>query len=168
MMIRGHRQEALGRAYVRAVAAQAGWICSEPDLDYGIDLCLRAVRTRGARHADVGGQFDVQLKSTTRASVTDTEVLFDLDVKNYDDLREPGENCPRILVVFVMPEDEARWLSQSAEELVLRHCAYWISLEGYPPRAATNTVRVTIPRGMVFSVEAVGEILARLRERKSP
>jgi len=50
-----HRQEALCRAYVRAIAAQAGLICSEPEEDYGIDLCLRAIRGRGPRLADVGG-----------------------------------------------------------------------------------------------------------------
>lgn len=167
MMTRGHRQEALSRAYVRAIAARAGWICSEPEQDYGIDLCLRAVRIRGTRYTDASGQFDLQLKSTTRANVTDTEVIFDLEVKNYDDLRESGENCPRILVVLVMPEDETQWLSQSVEELILRHCAYWVSLEGYPPRAATTTVRIALPRGNVFSVEAVGDILARSRERKA-
>ena len=56
----------LCRAYVRAIAAQAGLICSEPEEDYGIDLCLRAIRRRGPRLADVGGQLDLQLKSTTR------------------------------------------------------------------------------------------------------
>jgi hypothetical protein len=168
VITRAHRQEALGKAYVRAIAAQAGWICSEPEQDYGIDLCLRAVRVRGTRHADAGGQLDLQLKCTTRANVTDTGVVYDLDVKNYDDLREPGENCPRILVVLVMPEDEAQWLTQSVEELVLRHCAYWHSLEGEAPTTTTRTTRITIPRDNVFSAEAVPGILARLRERKNP
>ena len=168
MLPRNQRQELLSRAYVRAIAAQAGTICSEPEQDFGIDLCVRAVRDRGARVTDVSGQFDVQVKSTTRANVTESEVRYDLEVKNYDDLREPGDNCPRILVVLVLPEEEAQWLSQSVEELILRHCAYWISLEGYPATAATTTLRIAIPRSAVFSVEAVRGILARLHERKKP
>jgi hypothetical protein len=168
MLPRNQQQEALSRAYVRAIAAQAGVVCSEPEQDFGIDLCFRAVRVRGKRYADTSGQFDAQVKSTTRANVTDSEVRYDLDVKNYDDLREPGDNCPRILVVLVLPEDEAQWLSQSVEELILRHCAYWISLEGYPPTTATTTVRITIPRSAVFSVEAVRGILDGLRERNNP
>jgi hypothetical protein len=92
----------------------------------------------------------------------------DLEVKNYDDLREPGENCPRILIVLVMPEDEAQWLSQSVDELVVRHCAYWVSLEGHPPPTTTRTVRIAIPRGNVFSVEAVRGMRARWHERKNP
>ncbi len=118
--------------------------------------------------ADVSGQFDVQVKSTTQVNITENEIRYDLEVKNYDDLREPGDNCPRILVVLVLPEDETQWLSQSVEELILRHCAYWISLEGYPATAATTTTRISIPRSAVFSVEAVRAILAALQQRRKP
>src|SRR5262245_7998967 len=111
MLTRSHRQEALSKAYVRAVAAKAGVICSEPEQDYGIDMCLRAVRMRGDRHADAGGQVDLQLKSTTRAAVEADKIVYDLEMKNYDDLRQGGVNCPRILVVLVLPEDEEQWLS---------------------------------------------------------
>jgi hypothetical protein len=162
-----HRQEALCRAYVRAIAAQAGLICTEPEEDYGIDLCLRAIRRRGRRLADVSGQLDLQLKSTTRAQVSDSGVVFDLEKKSYDDLRETGDNVPRILVVLVMPVDEGQWISQSPEELILRRGAYWLSLEGYPATTATKTVRITIPRSQVFSVQAVLGLMVSLRERKN-
>lgn len=168
MVPRNQRQEALSRAYVRAIAALAGVICSEPEQDFGIDLCLRSVRQRGQRYSDASGQLDLQIKSTMKANVRDTEVIHDLEVNNYEDLRESGENCPRILVVMVLPEDENQWLGQSTEELVLRHCAYWLSLEGFPVTTSTSTVRVSLPRGNVFSVEALGRLMAGLRERRTP
>src|SRR5579862_3063647 len=115
MMTRNDRQEALCRADVRAIAAQAGVICGEPESDYGVDLCLRGVRVRGRRHLDRGGQIDLQLKSTTRAIEDDTEIRYDLDVKAYDDLREDMDNCPRYLVLLVLPDEESRWLEQSPE-----------------------------------------------------
>jgi len=37
---------------------------------------------------------------------------------------------PRILVVVTVPAVAQEWLSQSEEEMVLRHCGYWISLRG--------------------------------------
>ena len=144
-MPRSHRQEALSRAYVRAVAAQAGLTVS-----------------------DVGPQLDLQLKSTTGAIVGTTSLTYDLPVLNYDDLREHDEKSARILIVLVMPEDEANWLAQSPEELALRHCAWWLSLKGSPPTTATTTVRVSIPLTNVFSVAAVQAIVERLRERKDP
>jgi hypothetical protein len=162
-----HRQESLCKAYVRAIAAHAGLICSEPAGDYGIDLCLRAIRGRGARLADVGGQLDLQLKSTTRAHLSNSQVLFDLEKKTYDDLRETGDNVPHILVVLLMPVDENQWISQSPGELVLRGGAYWLSLEGYPSARTARTVGIAIPRSNLFSVPAVLELMASLRERKN-
>jgi uncharacterized protein DUF4365 len=168
MLTRNHRQEALSRAYVRAIAAQAGVTVSEPENDYGIDLSLRSIGLRDGRHRDVGLQLDLQLKSTTRGSIGASHVTYDLDVVNYDDLRQPGGQTARILVLLVMPGDEALWLTQSPDELVLRHCAYWISLKGYPSSPSTSTVRVPIPLANVFSVAAVQGIIQRLREGKEP
>jgi hypothetical protein len=168
MMTREHRQEALSRAYVRAVAAQVGLIVSEPDNDYGIDMQLRAVTPLEGQRRDRGPQLDLQLKSTTRANVGPAHVTYDLPVVNYDDLRETDPQVARLLVVLVMPEDETLWLSQSPEELVLRHCAYWLSLKGYPPTANTTTIRVSIPLADALSPAALRDIVQRLRERKDP
>jgi hypothetical protein len=168
MMTRGHRQEALGRAYVHAIAAQAGILCSRPDPDYGIDLSLRAVEVRDGRHVDTSVQLDLQMKSTTRARLTETAVAYDLEVATYDNLRAPRAGCPRILVVFLMPAEENEWLGQSPHELCLRHCAYWPSLEGFPATLATSRVRVAIPLTNVFSVAAVRDLLQQAAERRRP
>ncbi len=168
MITRQHRQELLCRAYVHAIAAQAGLLSSRPDPDYGIDLSLRSVAVLGRRHRDTSIQVDLQLRSTTRASVTETEVKMDLDVETYNDLRTTETFCPRILVVLIMPEEEAEWVIQSPDELAIRHCAYWLSLHGYAETSARSTIRVGIPLVNVFSVESVRTIMQRLQERKMP
>src|SRR3954453_17082426 len=112
MLTRNDRQEALTRAYVRVIAAQAGTIVGEPEVDYGLDLFIRPVTLRDGRRRDVGPQLDLQLKSTTRAAVGDTHLACDLDAVYYNDLREPSEFSPRILVVLVLPSDEAQWVAQ--------------------------------------------------------
>ena len=168
MLTREHRQEALCRAYVRAVAALAGVTICEPENDYGIDMALRAITARENKRRDASVQLDLQLKSTTRANVTDTHAIYDLEVENYHDLRAPEAVCPRILVVLVLPAEEPRWLSQTPEELVIRHCAYWMSLKGFPDTTSTSTVRIAIPTANVFSVAALQAIMQRLRERKAP
>ncbi len=125
-----------------------------------------ALTRRENRRRDASVQLDLQLKSTARASVTDVGVSYDLEAENYRDLREPGVVCPRILVVLVLPADEADWLSQTPEELILRHCAYWLSLKGFPDTAATRTVRVPLPATNVFSVAALQEIMQCLRKER--
>ena len=166
MMTREHRQEALCRAYVLAVAAQAGLIWSKPTEDYGIDLSLRSVALENNRWRDAGAQLDLQLKSTTRAIVTETEVVYDLEVDAYNDLRRVDRPCPRVLILLVMPTEEALWLNQTPEQLTLRYCAYWMSLRGQPLTTATRTIRIRIPRANLVSVEALTQLLQGVAERK--
>lgn len=166
MLTRNHRQEALCRAYVQAVSAHAGLAYSVPVPDYGIDLCLRTIEVRGNRRTDISHQLDVQLRSTTRAVQKEEHISFDVDVDTYDSLRDPEAGVPRVLIVLVLPADEAEWITQSPSELAIRHCAYWLSLRGLPATAAQRTCRIAIPRSNVFSVAAVRDIMQRVRERK--
>lgn len=166
MMTREHRQEALCRAYVQAVAALAGVGTSRPEPDYGIDLLLREIAVVEGHHQDTSFQIDLQLRATTRASMTETALVYDLDVNTYNKLRIISAGSPRILIVLVLPEAESEWLSQSPDQLSIRHCAYWLSLEGAQPRTASRSVRVTIPLENVFSPEAVRTLLQRARERR--
>lgn len=83
----------------------------------------------------------------------------------YNDLRFEAYLCPRLLVVLHMPAEEARWEGQTSDELILRHCAYWISLKGHAPTTAANSVRVAIPLENIFSVDQVVRLMQRAAER---
>ena len=145
MLTKPHRQEALCRAYVQAIAAGAGMGCAFRLADYGIDLTLHEIKASGK-----GCAIDVQAKSSTLARTEEDMVRYDLEVKAYNDLRVPMVGCPRLLVLLVLPEVEAQWLSQSIEELVVRRCAYWLSLAGAAPVGNEKTVRIAIPVANVF------------------
>ncbi|HYT90311.1 MAG TPA: DUF4365 domain-containing protein [Gemmataceae bacterium] len=168
MLPTNQRQEALSRAYVRAIAAQAGVICGELGQDYGIDMYLRTVPVMGQRYIDMGDQLDLQLKSSTRPRVSETEVVHDLEVRAYDVLRATTLGCPRLLVLLVLPEDESQWLSQSVEELILRRCAFWMSLRGAPATPNQATIRISIPGTNLFSVDAVRRLMQQLSEGGRP
>jgi Domain of unknown function (DUF4365) len=165
LLTRNHRQEALSRAYVEIVAAQCGMACISPRLhDYGIDFTLREIWRRGRRRCESGFSLDVQAKSTSVGNLTDSEVLYDLAVKNYDDLREPTLGSPRILVVLVLPKAEKQWSTQTEEQLTLRYCAYWMSLLGQSQTPNRRTVRIAIPRTNVFSATALPLVVDRIKK----
>jgi hypothetical protein len=168
MLPRNLRQEALSRAYVRAVAARAGIICGSTENDLGFDLFLRSVEIHGQQLWDGGPQLDVQLKSTSRADVRETVVVYDLEVRAYNILRQENASRPRILVVLILPEDESEWTSQTEEALILRRCAYWMSLRGAGPTTAQASVRILIPRANVFSVQALQTLMDRARGSEMP
>ena len=103
MLPRNQRQEALSRAYVRTIAAQAGLTIAEPENDYGIDMTLRTLTIRDGRRRDVGPQIDLQLKSTTRVSLGATHLSYDLDVVS------SAEGTPAIAALrCIAPADTGR------------------------------------------------------------
>ncbi len=168
MLTRNHRQEGLARAYVQAIAAQAGMSSSVASPDYGIDLSLLDIVKVGQQRIESGYRIDVQAKSTTLARLEATQIKYDLEVPTYENLRYPGAGCPRILVVLVLPDAEGRWLTHSEEELVLRRGAYWLSVRGQKATANRKSVRVMIPRANVFSVAAVQAIMERIKAGEGP
>jgi hypothetical protein len=166
VLTRNHRQEALSRAYIQAVAGRCGLSCSFRDFDYGIDLTLHDLRRRGTRRYESGFKLDIQAKSTTASNATTTHVPYDLAVPNYEDLRDPDAGTPRLLVVLLLPEEEDEWTAQTEDAMLLRRAAYWLSLEGQPPTTARKTVRVALPRANLFSVVALQAIMSRIRNRE--
>jgi hypothetical protein len=153
---------------VQAVAARCGMSFSTPNPDYGTDLTLNEIEPRGRQRYESGFKVDVQAKSTTQARVGPTHVLFDLEVRAYEHLRDPRAWNPRILVVLVLPEEEAEWTSQTEAELVLRRCAYWLSLKDRAPARRRKTVRVRVPRANVFSAEALRALVAGFKRGGQP
>jgi hypothetical protein len=163
VLIATHRQEALSRAYIQAVAARCGMSCSFRDFDYGIDVTVHEIKRRGDHYAESGVSLDIQAKSLCCPPITGEAIPYDLRVKNYDDLRDPENPKARILVLLLLPENEEAWTTMTEEQLVLRRCAYWLSLRRHPPTENRETVRVSVPRKNVFAVESLQRLVALVR-----
>jgi len=146
-------QEDLGNAYLRAVCARPGCTVQTPT-DFGVDLCVGFLTSLDGERRDLGHLLGIQAKTTTRAVLRETEVVYDLALKNYRDL-VVRTGYPRVLVVLVLPDDERAWLEQSEDQLVLRHCAYWEFLRGRDASQNVRSVRVAIPRARRFDVAAL-------------
>ena len=148
------QMEQLSLAYIRTVAAKAGFQVTRPELDIdSVDGVLMAEFGRRPR-------MDFQAKSTTRNVLRDEALHFPLPLKNYNDLRA-DTRTPRILIVLLMPDDDARRVAQSEEELCLRHCAYWLSLEDHPATANTSNITVQIPTANIFSVDQLITLMGK-------
>jgi hypothetical protein len=168
VLTRAHQQEGLCRAFIQAVASRCGCSCAFRDFDYGIDVTVHHIKARDRRRVESGVRLDIQAKSTTTASIGTKFVHYDLEVKSYEDLRDLDTRCPRILVLLVLPDDDAEWLAITEEHLLLRRCAYWLNLQGHPQTTNKDTVRVQIPRSHVFSAAALAGILERAQRGEQP
>lgn len=152
-------KEELSYAYVHAVAARASFACERISKDRdSVDVTIRAKGKLVAESKLFSPTLDLQLKATSRASYHDEHLVFDLPVKNYNELRERYPS-PRLLIVLVLPEDQQEWVSYTGKELVTRRCAYWFSLSGMLDVGNSNTRRVMIPKRQLFSPEKLHELM---------
>ena len=143
-------------AYIRAVAAVLGYGVLETAADEDLD----SVDGKLVSFTGMRPQIDFQAKATTRHGLGEGGIHFPLPIKNYDDLRA-DTRTPRILIVLLMPPDEDDWLTQNADELCLRRCAYWLSLEGMGAVSNSSSVTVTIPAANVFGREQLDYLMNR-------
>lgn len=142
-------QEQLSWAYVKAVIFRGRFDLSLPVVDRrGIDGTITDSRRNGMNRVDF------QLMSTTDYAVRDDEIVYDLRVQHYNHLIIPND-APRVLILFVMPENPDQWLAQSLDELCLRKCAFWHSVMGDEPSSNNSEKRVFVPRSNVFNLEGV-------------
>lgn len=113
-------------------------------------------------------RLEMQLKCRAAELPLGDHFSHDLKLKNYEDLRDATVQVPRILIVVLVPEDVASWLTATENELVMRRCGYWVSLRGLPATANQTTVAVSIPRAQVFHPESLRAIMTRIGHGAMP
>ena len=71
--------------------------------------------------------------------------------------------------MLFLPEDADQWLDHSEDELIVRRCAYWVSLRGaeaMPPGVGSKTVY--LPKAQAFTTGALRELMERFAMRDIP
>ena len=162
----GQQKEQFSFAYVRAIAATAGFSVSEPSVDDdSIDLVI-ASREVSSIHSRP--RLELQVKCTAGEVLTDDHFKYPLKRKNYDDLRDPNVCIPRILVVVRVPNALDEWAVATDEELALRRCGYWCSLRGMDYSENATRVSVSVPRNHRFTVEGLRAIMDCILQGEQP
>lgn len=152
------REEALSWAYVRAVAGFAGYTVSVENFDRdGIDLRIHS-------GGELSPSIALQLKATVNLGNIHSDgcYRYDLPIRNYDRLIRPFQ-VPRYLVVLALPTNEADWLTVSNAELIMRRCAFWVSLSGMSESYNRASIRVSIPAVNRFDPDALQQLLEQSR-----
>ncbi|MET4595053.1 MULTISPECIES: DUF4365 domain-containing protein [unclassified Sphingomonas] len=150
-------EELLSETLVMSVAAAAGFVTSKPHLDRdSIDLYIHG---GGSMRPTIG----VQLKASINLEAKGGVIKFPLPVKNYNDLREKTQ-WPRMLVLMRLPANQNEWLVADKHSLVMKHCAYWVSLEGACATANKTKVTVEVPETNVLTIDELSTLMDRARK----
>ena len=154
------QKEQFSRAYVAAIAAQAGCNSAKPEVDDdSVDLTLKMKDLTDCKRSR--SEVDIQLKCTTNGDFSQDILSYALPLKNYNDLRD-DVLTPRLLVVVCVPKEIEDWTQQDEKQLSLRNCGYWLSLAGRETTENESTVTVKIPRENVFSTEFLREAMRKI------
>jgi hypothetical protein len=155
-------------AYVRAVAATAGYFTEEryrgKDAD-GVDLTILSRTPAGTSIGSTS--LDLQVKATAEWQGK-ADYVFDLEMKNYRELRSDIFQVPRILVVVNLPKLRTDWVEHSHEQLALRRCAYWKSLRGWPESQNTTSSRITMNAEQVLDVHQLQMLMKQIENGELP
>ena len=154
------QKEQFSNAYLRAIAAAAGYQTYKPEPD--VDKCDWGIAASGARGTRRSPRLEVQLKCTSREILGPEELSFRLDADTFENLRDPNLMVPKILVIVVVPLLVTDWLLHSEEQLALRHCAYWRSLRGMADLGSQQSTTIRIPRVQQFTTESLAEMMDRI------
>lgn len=148
-------KERLSVGVVTLIAARAGCEVNEYRVDRtSRDLTISPIAGRPV-------SIDVQLKSTVNLIYDGAHVKYDLDIKNYNDLRRMDVGVARILIVVDLHEDAVRWVRATNKHLLFDKCAYWLSLYGAPATNNKSTIRVEMPRTQVLTPSELESIIER-------
>jgi Domain of unknown function (DUF4365) len=159
-------QELLSVAHIQAVAARSGVSISNFDKDFGIDGTFRQIATIGNRRFTSGYALDFQLKASTNYTLEPEHIVYDLEVKTYNDLvqrRLSSDATPCVLILKALPSDSEQWLTTAEAGLLLGGACYWEYLEGELSQNK-QSVRIRIPRVQEFSPESLLRLMTSARE----
>ncbi|RYE19385.1 MAG: DUF4365 domain-containing protein [Sphingobacteriaceae bacterium] len=157
----------LSYAYLHAIASKIGAGCkagNRHDDNHGVDALLTAWGpfTNGGYIQEV--DLKIQLKATVKQPIdTGTHLSYFLNgVTRYNDLRSDALAVHRILIVMFLPSDANHWISISESELILKKCAYWVSLRGAPSSSNGTGETIYLPKTQIFNPDNLLNICSRL------
>lgn len=153
------RQEQYGDAYLRALAAVAGFGMHKPIPDNdSIDWVIAA---QGTYQTFISPRLEVQIKCPYAFDTDEATIGYSISMKNYNDLRHPNVMVPRLLIVVCVPEAIGDWIGYHDEGLTLRHCAYWKSLVGAPDVTNETKIAVQLSKSQRLSATSLQSLMDR-------
>ncbi len=163
-----HIQEWLSKAYIRAIAAHAGYNIQGFEQDYATDGTFRQVRKLEGDYVVFGPGLDFQAKSCINCIWDDKNGLlkYDMKVPAYNKLvkRNNEDSTPCILILCCLAKDKVNWVKQTEDELLLKRCCYWYYAKGNKSKNKDDSSqRIEIPRSQLFTPDSLSRLMELIK-----
>lgn len=158
------RQEPFSVAYIGAIAAASGYGFTVLNGATNPDRCSIDAQISIPYSRDIWLQdLKVQAKCTYYHKPKKTYFPFDIDKKNYDDIRL--NRSPHLLVVVNVPKTPSEWVSFNDGSTELKYNCYYMSLKGLG-EIDTGQKTLHIPLTNTLSINRLSEIMGLLADGK--
>ena len=162
-----HTEESLCLAHIYALAGIAGLNYSAQKFDYGIDGQFSTVVRRGTRLISSGYPLDYQAKATTDWVLLDSNIVYDLEAKTYNDIvSRTASETTLILILLCLPKDRTHWHEATTDCTVLRHCCYYWYPNGVAPTSNEYKKRIYIPSTNILTPASLADLMELERARR--
>jgi hypothetical protein len=163
----------LSYAYLHAVASKAGVMSkhvTRHEDNKGIDAHL----TAWGPFPEGGylNEIDLKIQLKAKKGVPPCQnahfsyFLQDRNSKRYNELRAETTSTHRILVILFLPDSIEEWLKHTEDELILKNCAYWVSLRGAKSSENDTGQTIYIPKAQTFDPQSLISIFSRLSKNE--
>ena len=161
-----HIKEDLSKYYLQSIISICGYTNSIDNHDYGMDVRINdnEYNQENKTYELTGFGIDVQLKSTVTYQINDDKIIYDLRVKNYNDLIKTNCGSPRILALYCLPKDKNEWIYSDEKKLILNGSMYWYSLKGLPHSKNKENHRIYIPKNQLFNEKTLKILMNKVKE----
>ncbi len=132
--------------YVERFVIDEGHTAQRFEQDYGYDLIVFTYDANG--YVEEGAVY-FQLKASETFAAIDNELVFDLDIRDYN--RWKSEPMPVILILFDAGKRRASWLYVQQ---------YFAAVESRRPSRGVKTVRVHVPARQSVNRRAIARMRA--------
>ena len=157
------QKEEFSRAFVQAIAAQVGCKHIQESVDdSSIDMTLTMDGIQGQDALLSSVDLKLQLKCTSQDIGHNNILTFNLNKKNYDDLRVTNILVPRILVVVCVPENIEEWIYHDSEKICLFRSAYWYSLRNASESNNSTSIAIKIPLNQRFDADFLNSAMHKI------
>ena len=152
------QQEQISLAYLSAIATRAGATSATWNVDKdGVDVTLKRAHTL----------VEFQMKCTFSPKfLADGETLvYDLDVRTYNDLRQGNRCAAGYLGLVTCPRDLDEWLVHDEQSLLMNCVGYYARIQDMPEVSNEGTKAIHLPKAQRIDAAGMDEIFKFAHER---
>lgn len=152
------QQEQVSLAYLSAIATRAGATSATWNVDKdGVDVTLK--------RDNILVEFQMKCTFSPKTLADGETLVYDLDVRTYNDLRHERRSAAGFLGLVVCPRNMDEWLIHDEQSLLMNCVGYYARIQNLPAVSNEGTKAIHVPKAQRIDQAGMDVIFKFAEER---